>query len=136
MLLTRLADAVVRSAPPDFRTAVVEVAAAGATTEVTASAEVADGAATTQFRLEMDGEIACAELRKEMFQPGKGTWYRARFTVDSARRIDAEFDYTNAPFGEDLDQATVDMLNDDQRRFPRDRAHLPDWHPSHHEQDA
>src|SRR5690606_20155259 len=69
---------------------------------------------------------------------GKGTWYNATFVVDEERRISADFDYENPPFGgvaddDDPDSegdADPELLLEDHRMLPRDPDVLPEWHPA------
>lgn len=64
-------------------------------------------------------------LRTGMHQPGKGTWFRARFTVQDTGEIGVEFDQKNPPgFDFTLDPR---CFYRDLQRFPRNADHIPDW---------
>jgi hypothetical protein len=103
----------------------------GARTSFSAVATAGDGSESTP-RLSTDGAMACLTLRKVMYRPGSGTWYTARFTVDTTKQCHTNYDYESEPIDPDF-QETVDDIRDelieDQEMFPRDQEHLPGWHP-------
>ncbi len=79
------------------------------------------------------GAMACMKLREAMYQPGKGTWYTARFTIDAAGNCDVRYDYDSMPANPTFNETVADihdLLVEDHERFPRDQEHLPEWHPS------
>ncbi|WP_328996337.1 antitoxin YezG family protein [Kribbella sp. NBC_01245] len=80
-----------------------------------------------KFALDDEGQDAAAELRYEMWQADKGTWYNADFSLTRSGGFHAEFDYDNPPFGGDVD---ADLLLEDQRLLPRTADQLPEWHPA------
>lgn len=85
------------------------------------------GKVSRRHSLDNEALAACVELREVMYQEGSGTWYTARLTVDRHGHLESEFDYDNPP----LDgHADPELLEEDQKDFPRDNAHLPHWHPS------
>ncbi|WP_435105276.1 hypothetical protein [Nocardiopsis synnemataformans] len=65
------------------------------------------------------------QLRTGMYQPGKGTWFTARFTVQESREIGAHFDH-DAPPEFDFEPDPRNFHQDIQH-FPRGADHLPDW---------
>ncbi|PSL05185.1 uncharacterized protein DUF600 [Haloactinopolyspora alba] len=74
------------------------------------------------------------ELRKSMYEPGKGTWYNATFTVDDTGKITADFDYDN-PAARRHGQrqrarhrggAYNELMLKDHTTYPRDPENLPD----------
>jgi hypothetical protein len=103
----------------------------GAGTDFTTKVTSADGGSTS-FRLEHTTASACSKLRRTMFQPGKGTWYSAHFTINSAGECDVRYDYDSIPLDPDFDETLEDIrdsLIEDQELFPRDQEFLPEWHP-------
>jgi hypothetical protein len=86
------------------------------------------------LRLDIDSVRAAKKLRKLMYVEHTGTWYRAVLTITPEGEIATDFDYNAKPY--DLeDEGTepiIDLLLDDQKRYPRDLKHLPDWHPAKH----
>jgi hypothetical protein len=62
-----------------------------------------------------------------MYADGVGTGCNAMFVLTPGMSIKAEFDYDTPPFD---GGGTVDLLEGDQRAYPRDAAHLPARHPS------
>ncbi|MFD3686936.1 hypothetical protein ACFWTE_19200 [Nocardiopsis sp. NPDC058631] len=64
-------------------------------------------------------------LRTGMYQPGKGTWFTARLTIQESREIGVHFDHQNLPeFDVDPDPRS---FHQDMQYFPRSADHLPDW---------
>jgi len=94
--------------------------------------------ATTSYA-ELDGEVDGAqldplpdgledhfeELRREMYQPGKGTWLTAKVTVTAAGHFATDFDYDSKPEWSIPVDATIYAA--DLAAFPRDAEHTPDW---------
>ncbi|WP_350275475.1 immunity protein YezG family protein [Kribbella sp. HUAS MG21] len=65
------------------------------------------------------------ELRREMYQPGKGTWLTARVTVTAAGHFATDFDYDHEPAWSIPVDAGIYAA--DLAAFPRDPEHVPDW---------
>jgi hypothetical protein len=65
------------------------------------------------------------ELRREMYQPGKGTWLTARVTVTSTGHFATDFDYDHEPAWSIPVDATIYPA--DLAEFPRDAEHTPTW---------
>jgi hypothetical protein len=126
-LLAELGEAILRAAPAEWTLLDLHATAAGGMTETALDVHRPDGSMDQSVSLDRNGRVACHELREAMHQPGKGSWYNARFTIDSQKQFKAEFDYENPPFDGNADD---ELLTDDQKRFPRDPDSLPDWHPS------
>ncbi|NIK58943.1 immunity protein YezG family protein [Kribbella shirazensis] len=65
------------------------------------------------------------ELRREMYQPGKGTWLTARISVTAEGRFATDFDYDNEPdWSIPVDES---IYTEDLSVFPRDRENIPSW---------
>ncbi|GAA4229887.1 hypothetical protein GCM10022254_23360 [Actinomadura meridiana] len=65
------------------------------------------------------------KLREQMYSPGKGAWFTARYVIVRPGRYSVEFDYENEPdFGFEIDALTY---ANDLKSFPRDDEHIPDW---------
>ncbi|GAB3953199.1 hypothetical protein GCM10029976_092920 [Kribbella albertanoniae] len=126
-LLNTIGRSMVASAPDEWKELTLVVSAVHSMMESGLEAKTSDGSVVDSETIDDAGEEAVEELREIMYQPGKGTWYGARFTVDSAGNFEADFDYDNPPLDGD---ATAEMLADDQERFPRSPDRLPDWHPA------
>lgn len=126
-LLTSIGQSMARSAPEGWQLVEIRLTAAGPMTGTTAKATKADGSVDRKFTLDHDGQDAAAQLRSEMYQPDKGTWYNADLTLTRDGQFNADFDYDNPPFEGDAD---VDLLLEDQQRFPRAAEHMPPWHPA------
>ncbi|PSL08120.1 hypothetical protein CLV30_10187 [Haloactinopolyspora alba] len=134
--LNAVGQAMVAAAPDGWRFLKLEVMAAGEMTDTGLEIETQDGSIDTDAVLELDGLDAVEELRADMYEPGKGTWYLATITIDENGEIKADFDYENAPFGGIHDQtpssgnADPELLLEDHKKFPRDPELLPEWHPA------
>lgn len=65
------------------------------------------------------------ELRREMYQPGKGAWLTAQLTITSDGHFATDFDYDNQPaWSLEVDES---VYQDDLSVFPRDRENTPGW---------
>lgn len=65
------------------------------------------------------------DLRQQMYQPGRGTWYTAELEIHAANGGSAQtrFDYDTEP---DLGLSAADYARD-LAAFPRDEEHRPGW---------
>lgn len=129
-LLTEIGQSALAAAPRGWTRITLEASGMGPSTDTSARAETLAG--IELFTIDAAGAGACAKLRKAMFKDNTGTWYRASFAIDSSRQLTVEFDYEAKLFDEDEDgeDFIISLLLDDQKRFPRDPEHLPDWHPA------
>ncbi|MER7245723.1 hypothetical protein [Kribbella sp. NPDC000426] len=125
--LETIGSAMVKVVPEGWAKAVLTVSAVAATMETQLAVEMLDGSVDSGVSIDVEAQMACDDLRDEMYEQGKGTWYNAVFTVVQGGGIEAEFDYDNPPFD---GGGASDLLEDDQRAYPRDAVHLPSWHPS------
>jgi hypothetical protein len=91
------------------------------------------GSHESAFRLNRRITTPCAQLREQMYEVKRGTWYTAAFSIRSDGERSTQYDYESIPihpqFNETLDDIR-DSLMEDQERFPRDQEHLPEWHPA------
>ena len=65
------------------------------------------------------------ELRRDMYQPGKGTWLTAKVTVTSTGHFATDFDYDHEPAWSIPVDATIYPA--DLAAFPRDAENTPGW---------
>ncbi len=136
-LLNAVGQAMVDAAPEGWKTLTLDVTAAGNLTDVGLDVQMPDGSEPDVEPPDDDFD-AVTELRKSMYEPGKGTWYNATFTVDDAGKIGADFDYDNPPLGGMVNDDDPDSGGDadealmlkDHKIYPRDPENLPDWHPA------
>jgi hypothetical protein len=89
--------------------------------------EMVDGSVDGSLGIDVEAQMVCDDLRNAMYVEVSGTWYNAEFVLSLGGGLEARFDYETPPFG---GAAIDDLLEDDQRAYPRDAAHLPSWHPS------
>lgn len=125
-LLAKIARAMARSIPEDWRVLTLRISCAG---DMTQTGLIATRTSTTLdrgVRFSGEGHLAASLLRRAMHQPGKGSWYNAHLTLDTFARVDAVYDFDNPPFDGDVE---LRFLIEDQRLYPRDPAILPLWHP-------
>ncbi|RKS05673.1 uncharacterized protein DUF600 [Nocardiopsis sp. Huas11] len=65
------------------------------------------------------------QIRDEMYEQGKGTWFSAQYTITPPGRFSVDFDYDNQPtFPFEPDPKTY---YEDMAHFPRDFENTPDW---------
>jgi hypothetical protein len=126
-ILTAIGRAMARAAAPGWERVEVTITGAGPMSGTTVAVVDGNGVTDRSAGLDDEGQDAADELRRDMYQPGKGTWYNATVTLTNSGKLNAGFDYDNPPFGGDAD---ADLLLEDQRLFPRDPEHLPAWHPA------
>ncbi|PSL08131.1 hypothetical protein CLV30_10198 [Haloactinopolyspora alba] len=88
--LHAIGQAMLCSAPTGWRRLYLEVSALADTVETALVVTMVDG----KVRLESGTGRLCGQLRADMFQDGKGTWYDARITVDDQGQVTVEFDTT------------------------------------------
>lgn len=65
------------------------------------------------------------DLRSEMYEEGKGSWFTARIVIDPPGRYSIEYDYDGEPAFKPALQADVYAL--DFEHFPRSEENTPDW---------
>jgi hypothetical protein len=65
------------------------------------------------------------ELRSAMYQPGKGTWFTARYVIERSGQYKVDFDYDNEP--DFVPQLTASAYALDLEYFPRGDEHIPEW---------
>jgi hypothetical protein len=127
--LESISRALLRSSPENDWTRIeLRVTAAGRMLGTSVMTTQVDGTVDRFRGIDDAGEDACHTLRQQMYQPGKGAWYNALFTLDNSLQFEAEFDYETPPFD---GLAAPGLLEDDQRIAPRRLEDLPPWHPMH-----
>ncbi|MET0236599.1 MAG: hypothetical protein ABW224_18265, partial [Kibdelosporangium sp.] len=88
------------------------------------TAIMGDGAALTgNPPMELKPDLA--ELRKEMYQPGRGTWFSMRLVLDPPDAYTVHFNFDLDPGWEP--PVPPEVFRRDLQAFPRDDAHVPDW---------
>ncbi|PSL08129.1 uncharacterized protein DUF600 [Haloactinopolyspora alba] len=136
-LLNAIGQAMVDAAPEGWKILTLDVTAAGNLTDVGLDVQMPDGS-EPHVVMAGAGVRTVTELRKAMYEPGKGTWYNATFTVDDTGKITADFDYDTPPLGGMVDDDDPDSGGDaddalmlkDHKIYPRDPENLPGWHPA------
>jgi hypothetical protein len=113
--------------PEGWGRAVLRVSAVAATMDTQLAVEMLDGSIDGSLSIDLEAQMVCDDLRHAMYVEGAGTWYNAEFILSPVEGLEARFDYDKPPFD---GGATDDLLEDDQRAYPREAAHLPSWHPS------
>ncbi len=136
-LLQAVGQAMVDVAPDGWRRITLDVMAAAEAVDTGIEVEMADGGTSDEdVLLELEGIDAVDDLRKAMYDEGKGTWYLATVTVTSDGQVDASFDYDHAPYGgvkdgtPDGGNADPALLLEDHKLYPRSAENLPAWHPA------
>lgn len=66
-----------------------------------------------------------AALRQQMYEPGRGTWFSARVSVEQGREADVSFNYDEDPaWFPDVPPAAFAR---DLEAFPRTEKYIPLW---------
>ncbi len=142
VLLRAVAQAMVDVAPDGWHRMTLDVMAAYDHVDTGIEVEMADGSISDEdVLLELEGLDAVDDLRKGMYEPGKGTWYLATITVtagehaDAPFEVDHSFDFDHAPYGgikdgPDGGNADPALLLRDHQVYPRSPENLPSWHPA------
>lgn len=132
-----IADSARRSAPEDWQKIVLHAEALANSVEVGFIVTLTDGTLTKKVRSEDDLGLQIAELRSEMHDAARGTWFLADFTIEGTE-VTADFDYDTCPFGGLVDDDDPDIEADadpelvlkDHQMYPRPADQLPHWHPA------
>jgi hypothetical protein len=87
--------------------------------------EMADGSRQAKAVRGADLRKAFMALRRLFYQPGKGTWFTAEFTLTQEGHFSTDFDFDNEPDWK-IPAGAVAYARDLQD-FPRDSEHTPEW---------
>jgi hypothetical protein len=131
-LLTEIFTAIRNSTSQDSVLQELRVSGLVSSMDLSLSEITKDNSEATHH-LATDGAKSCMALRERMYRPGKGTWYSARFTIDAQQLCEVQYDYDSMPVDPEFNETLADIrdeLIEDQRLFPRDQEHLPEWHPA------
>ncbi|WP_280266758.1 hypothetical protein [Nocardia wallacei] len=83
-----------------------------------------DGA-TRAVRVPFSVVGALRELRATMYEPGRGTWFSLRYTIDPPMEYRVLFNYDDDP--QWWPEIAAEEWAKDLRAYPRDSEHVPDW---------
>ncbi|WP_344621167.1 hypothetical protein [Actinosynnema pretiosum] len=83
------------------------------------------GGTQVAVRLPSTVEPALRELRDLMYEPGRGTWFSMRYTVDPPLEHRALFNYDHDPCWSPGIPASAWVV--DQQVYPRSPEHRPEW---------
>ncbi len=123
-VIDTIARALVADLPAGWREVSAVYRATTAYAELDADVVLPSG--ETQLETLPEGlEDQFEELRREMYQPGKGTWLTAKVTVTSTGHFATDFDYDHEPAWSIPVDETIYAA--DLAAFPRDAEHTPDW---------
>ena len=118
-----------RAAAPDAWTELrYTLATTTSLTRTRLAARLADGSTVPLRPPAAPGE-RLRGLREEMYEPGKGTWFSARYVLVRPDESRLEFDYDTEPdFGSEIGLEVPPLtFVRDLDRFPRDERHMPGW---------
>lgn len=86
-----------------------------------------DGDEIGRARTSHEVMFAADDLRKAMYQPGKGAWFSVTLTITPAGDgWEATYNYTEKPVWE-LGEPSGDDYAQELYVYPRDEEHIPDW---------
>ncbi|SDT37571.1 hypothetical protein SAMN04515669_3776 [Jiangella sp. DSM 45060] len=108
------------------------VSAAGRSVEAKATVVRPDGAVDSPRVAEYHQQLVARlrEVRRLTTRQGRGAWFNATFVVDhSDGELRTDYDYENPPAHVESPSLLKSYMHDDQEMFPRDREHMPEWHP-------
>ncbi|MFC7621051.1 hypothetical protein [Microlunatus sp. GCM10028923] len=129
-LLTAIGRSAIADPPAGWESITVTMTGLGPMTSVSGAATV--GGVPRYLSIDGDAVDSAENLRTMMYAEHTGTWYRATLTITPDGQINSDFDYDGKPYDPE-DEGTepiIDLLMRDQKRYPRDPEHLPDWHPA------
>lgn len=112
------------AAPPEWRRLDLQVAMAANITDIRFTVIMKDGS-TPGTELPDGINFALNDLRKEMYEEGKGTWFSLRLTIDPPGDYHANFNFDLEPIWEPPVPDAV--LVEDLQAFPRTAEHVPTW---------
>lgn len=121
----RIGGALVSVAPPGWTEIQAVYLEASTTSQFQSSAVLPDGEKVWLRGVPHDVDYAFEELRKLLYQEGKGAWYTAHATVTSEGRISFDFDYDNEPAW--ATPVVPQTYVEDLALFPRDPDQQPQW---------
>ncbi len=122
-LVQAVCDALVAAAPPGWHRVELKVLASVAMYQLELLVVMADGKTATVETPGLAGIVA--ELRSGMYEPGRGTWFSARFQVRAGEPPEAGFNYDQDPAW--WPPVPPEQFARDLRAFPRTDEHIPDW---------
>lgn len=120
----RLVEALLATAPAGWGRIEVVVRATVLMYDFEAKARLANGA-VAPIELSSDFVQGCQELRQEMYEPGRGTWFSMRVALDSQLGRQVDFNFDLDPLWEVPPEPA--SYTRDVETFPRDEEHMPDW---------
>jgi len=90
--------------------------------------EVFDGEGNSRMGMDRVTYDLGSDLKRVMFVAGRGSWITMRLTVHNGGQVGAEFDYDTRPeFRSKMLAVSGYLVALEQRNYPRDRAHQPQW---------
>lgn len=77
--------------------------------------------------VELPGEVneALVDLRREMYEKGRGTWFSTRITIDPPGEYHVNFNFELEPVCDP--PIPTSAIVRDLDHFPRERSHVPPW---------
>ncbi|MFC5997808.1 hypothetical protein ACFP6A_03590 [Quadrisphaera sp. GCM10027208] len=123
-LIRTIGQAFVDAAPREWTEGKIVYRRAGKTAEYQETAVLPDGR-VVGVDAGRGAAKAFKELRRLMYQPGKGTWFTAVCTLYPDGRTTFDFDFDNEP--EWASPTVAGHYVEDVEQYPRDDEHTPDW---------
>ncbi|GGM59092.1 hypothetical protein GCM10012275_32800 [Longimycelium tulufanense] len=123
-LLQVIGSGLLGIAPAGWRRIDLKATMASSVHDLALTVVMEDGT-TAGFATPPQVTSAAVELRQLMYQPGLGTWFSMRYTMDPPSRFHVSFNFDHDPLWNPPVPATV--LAQDLEAFPRDDEHVPGW---------
>jgi hypothetical protein len=122
-LIRALCDAAETAAPPGWRKIVVKVWGSVLAYQVEMTVTLADGTSPPVPPPAVTGLLT--ELRAQMYVPGRGTWFSARFELRAGEPPEAGFNLDQDPAW--WPELPPVVFSRDLEAFPRTADHIPGW---------
>ncbi|WP_152486385.1 antitoxin YezG family protein [Nocardiopsis lucentensis] len=123
-LLTEIGRDILKSAPENWHEIVYSVYAIATNIEEELIVHYPDGS-QTPIHIPHGTSTNVGELRRGMYQEGKGTWFSMKYTIFRPGKFKSEFNYDNPP--EFLFSPSNDNYAQELKHFPRGEEHIPEW---------
>ncbi|MCP2261551.1 hypothetical protein LX15_005277 [Streptoalloteichus tenebrarius] len=123
-LLQVIGGGLLAAAPAGWRRIDLRALMASTVHDLTLTVVMEDGT-TPAFAPPPQVVSAATDLRQLMYQPGLGTWFSMRYTMDPPSQFHVSFNFEHDPLWDPPVPPAV--FAQDLEAFPRDDEHVPGW---------
>jgi hypothetical protein len=122
-LVKQIGLALLRAAPEDWDSVIVDYRAVGRYAEADGEVIFADEA-TSGWPVPPDIAALFAKLRAGMYRDGRGTWFNAKYRLDHPSSYNLDYDRDEPEWHK---PPPPQAYADDLQTFPRTEDNIPDW---------